>query len=100
MTETVTPEAASDGTVNQQEKRRQFRPGRTAMPREAAARQLRLTSAAWAALRTPECVKAFLNSHHAELSARPIDVGIASDAGLKRVERLLAERPLNEREAA
>jgi len=63
------------------------------MPREAAARQLRLTTVAWTALRTPERVKAFLNSDHAALSARPIDLAIASDAGLARVERILSELP-------
>jgi hypothetical protein len=75
-----------------QKKARVFRPARTVMPREAAARQLRLTMAAWTALRTPERVKAFLNSDHAALSARPIDLAIASDAGLMRVERLLSEQ--------
>lgn len=59
------------------------------MSREAAARQLRLTAVAWSTLRTPERVKSFLNSDHATLSARPIDIAIASDTGLARVEHLL-----------
>ena len=83
-----------DATPTQQQRRtRVFRPARVVMPREAAARQLRLTSVAWTALRTPERVKAFLNSDHAALSARPIDLAIESEAGLARVERLLSELP-------
>jgi len=70
------------------------------MSREAAARQLRLTTLAWTALRTPERVKAFLNSDHAALSARPLDLAIASDSGLASVERLLSELPRIEDAAA
>jgi hypothetical protein len=86
----VTQQARNDVANNaDQRKTRVFRPARTVMPRVAAARQLRLTTVAWSTLRTPERVKAFLNSDHATLSARPIDVAIASDTGLARVEQLL-----------
>lgn len=82
--------AAEPARDPQPRRSRVFRPSRTAMPRDAAARQLRLISLAWAALRTPDRVKAFLNEDHSALSARPLDVAIASDAGLARVAGLLS----------
>lgn len=81
-------------------KTRVFRSARAAMSREAAARQLRLTTLAWSTLRSPERVKDFLNSDHATLPARPLEMAIASDAGLAQVERLLIELPVTEVAAA
>jgi len=44
---------------------------------------------AWTAFGSRDGVMAFLNGDHAELGARPLDLAIASDAGLARVEQAL-----------
>lgn len=55
-------------------------------------RQGRVVKAAQAALPGTDAVRAFLNTHHDLLRARPLDLAIASDVGLIAVERaLLAE---------
>lgn len=55
-------------------------------------RQGRVVKAAQAALPGTDAVRAFLNTHHDLLHARPLDLAIASDIGLIAVERaLLAE---------
>ena len=57
---------------------------------EQGARQGQAVRSAQTALRSTEAVRAFLNSHHAGLSGRPIDLAVASQAGLLAVERALA----------
>jgi len=49
-------------------------------------RQGRAVRAAQAALGSVEAVRAFLNTHHDALGGRPIDIAVASEAGLKAVE--------------
>jgi len=53
-------------------------------------RQGRIVRSAQAALGSVEAVRAFLNSHHDILEARPIDLAVASDAGLIAVEAAIA----------
>jgi uncharacterized protein (DUF2384 family) len=55
-------------------------------------RQSRVVKAAQAALPGTDAVRAFLNTRHDLLRARPLDLAIASEVGLIEVERaLLAE---------
>lgn len=70
---------------------RVFRKSRPPMPKLDAARQARVMTLAWTALGSRERVMAFLNADHPQLGARPLDLAIASDAGLVRVERALAD---------
>jgi uncharacterized protein (DUF2384 family) len=60
------------------------------LSRDEGARQGRAVRAAQAALGDVEAVRAFLNCHHAELDARPIDLAVESDDGLARVEAAIA----------
>jgi uncharacterized protein (DUF2384 family) len=53
-------------------------------------RQIRAVRAAQAALGSVEAVRDFLNSHHDSLDARPIDLAVASDAGLAAVEAAIS----------
>ena len=53
-------------------------------------RQIRAVRAAQVALGSVEAVRAFLNSHHDSLEARPIDLAVASEAGLAAVETAIA----------
>lgn len=58
-------------------------------------RQGRAVKAAQAAFMNVDVVRAFLNSHHAGLRARPLDLAVQSSAGLRAVEaQILAERGL------
>lgn len=57
---------------------------------EQGARQGRAARAAHAALGDVEAVRAFLNSRHDGLDGRPIDIAIASEAGLIAVEAAIA----------
>ncbi len=59
---------------------------------EEAARQGRAARLAWE--RMPEKGEAvvFLNAHDAGLGGRPIDLAVASDAGLRAVEEAIAAR--------
>jgi uncharacterized protein (DUF2384 family) len=68
------------------------RSARVAMPVEAATRQGRIAMLAWEALGDGEAVRTFLNTHDAELDARPIDLATASAAGLETVAALIATR--------
>ena len=61
-------------------------PKPTPLSREAGQRQGRIVRSAHAALGSVEAVRAFLNSHNAALGARPLDLAIASEAGLIAVE--------------
>jgi uncharacterized protein (DUF2384 family) len=73
-----------------------FRKSRTGpvLSRDEGARQGRAVRAAHEALGDIEAVRAFLNCHHQGLDARPIDLAVASDDGLARVEAAIAaERP-------
>jgi uncharacterized protein (DUF2384 family) len=53
-------------------------------------RQIRAVRAAQAALGGVEAVRDFLNSHHDGLEGRPIDLAVASEAGLAAVETAIA----------
>ncbi len=64
---------------------RKARTGPTLSP-EAFARQGQAVRAAAAALIDADQVRAFLNSHHDGLDGRPLDLAVASDAGLAAVE--------------
>jgi uncharacterized protein (DUF2384 family) len=57
-----------------------------ALSREASVRQGKVVRLAQAALGSVEAVRAFLNTHHEALGGRPIDIAVASDAGLIAVE--------------
>jgi uncharacterized protein (DUF2384 family) len=66
---------------------------RSTQPRlsaDEAARQGRVSSLAFAALRQPQAVIAFLNTYDETLGGRPIDLAIASPEGLRSVESALA----------
>jgi uncharacterized protein (DUF2384 family) len=56
------------------------------LSREQGVRQGRVVRAAHAALPSSEAVRAFLNSHHSGLRGRPLDLAVASEAGLLAVE--------------
>lgn len=88
----MTPDANQTPTITATDgapRRRIFRPSRPPMPRLDAARQARVMGLAWTAFGSRDGVMAFLNGDHAELGARPLDLAIASDAGLARVEQTL-----------
>jgi uncharacterized protein (DUF2384 family) len=53
-------------------------------------RQIRAVRAAQAALGSVEAVRDFLNSHHDGLDGRPIDLAVASEAGLAAVEAAIS----------
>ncbi|HVQ08072.1 MAG TPA: hypothetical protein VMS43_06515 [Allosphingosinicella sp.] len=55
-------------------------------------RQGRAVRSAQAALGSVEAVRAFLNSHDETLSGRPIDLAVASEAGLIAVEAAIARQ--------
>lgn len=57
---------------------------------DQARRQGHVSRVAWERLGGRDAAVAFLNTHHADLDARPLDLAIASDEGLARVEALLA----------
>jgi uncharacterized protein (DUF2384 family) len=70
------------------------RPSGPVLSRDEGVRQLRAVRAAHEALGDVESVRAFLNCHHQGLDGRPIDLAVASDDGLARVEAAIAaERP-------
>lgn len=56
------------------------------LSREQAERQGQVVRAAQAVLGDTDGVRAFLNTHHAGLRGRPLDLAVASNAGLKAVE--------------
>ena len=68
--------------------------GQPVLSRDESVRQGRAVNVAQAALGDVEAVRAFLNCHHPALGARPIDLAVASDDGLARVEAAItAARP-------
>jgi uncharacterized protein (DUF2384 family) len=60
------------------------------LSRDQGKRQGQAVRAAQAALGSVDAVRAFLNSHHGILAGRPIDIAIASEAGLIAVEAAVA----------
>jgi hypothetical protein len=60
---------------------------------DQAARQGRVSRLAFEALRRPEAVIAFLNTHDEALGGRPIDLAVASQDDLLRVEQAIAALP-------
>ena len=60
------------------------------LTREEMVRQGRIVNVAQAALADIVSVRAFLNSHHDGLGGRPIDLAVASDAGLLAAEAAVA----------
>lgn len=63
-------------------------------PRLSHAEQVRqgqVVKSAHSALASMDAVRDFLNTHHDALSGRPLDVAIASDAGLHAVEAVIGE---------
>lgn len=68
---------------------RKSRSGPVLSPDEGK-RQGRAVRAAQAALGSVEAVRAFLNTHHPSLDARPIDLAVASEAGLIAVEAAIS----------
>lgn len=77
------------------------RPPGPVLSRDEGTRQGRAVRAAHAAFGDIEAVRTFLNSHHPDLAARPIDLAVASEDGLARVEAAIAAQrpPLAPREA-
>ena len=78
-----------------------FRKARTGpiLSQDEGARQGRAVRSAQAALGNVEAVRAFLNSHDEALRGRPIDLAVASEAGLIAVEAAIA-RQVRRRPAA
>ena len=68
-------------------KKRSFAPR---LSREEMIRQGRIVNVAQAALADLASVRTFLNSHHDGLGGRPIDLAVASDAGLLEAEAAIA----------
>ena len=60
---------------------------------EEAARQGRVARLAWEKMPEPGAAVAFLNAHYDALGGRPIDLAVASDAGLAAVEMVLGMGP-------
>jgi len=69
---------------------RKRRPKLAPLSHEAGQRQGRIVRTAQAALGSVEAVRAFLNGHHPALDGRPIDLAVASEAGLIAVEAAIA----------
>lgn len=67
------------------------------LTREEMVRQGRIVNVAQAALADIVSVRSFLNSHHDGLGGRPIDLAVASDAGLLAAEAAIAEAKRTER---
>jgi uncharacterized protein (DUF2384 family) len=62
------------------------------LSRDESVRQGKAVRSAHAALGDVDAVRAFLNSHHPALSGRPIDLAVASEAGLAAVEAAIARQ--------
>ncbi|MEN3749616.1 antitoxin Xre/MbcA/ParS toxin-binding domain-containing protein [Sphingomonas sp. HF-S3] len=58
----------------------------------SAARQSRIALFAWDKLGGKDGASAFLNSHDDALGGRPLDLAVASDAGLAAVEQAITAR--------
>ncbi len=68
---------------------RKTRKGPVLSPDEGR-RQGRAVRSAQAALGSVDAVRAFLNTHHPSLAGRPIDLAVASEAGLIAVEAAIS----------
>lgn len=66
------------------------RPSGPVLSREASVRQGQAVRAAMAALPDAGAASLFLNSHHAGLGARPLDLAVESDIGLAAVEAAIS----------
>ena len=66
-----------------------FRKPKPVLSRDEQVRQGRVVRSAQAALVSTEAVRKFLNSQHDGLRGRPLDLAVASDAGLLAVEAAL-----------
>jgi hypothetical protein len=60
------------------------------LSRDAFARQGDAVRAATAAFADAAHVRGFLNTHHGELGGRPLDLAVASAAGLEAVETAIS----------
>lgn len=67
------------------------------LSRDEGLRQGRAVRSAQQALGSVEAVRDFLNSHHQDLQGRPIDLAVASEAGLAAVEAAISHQALNGR---
>ena len=70
---------------------RMFRKPRAPLAADKGIRQGRAVNAARAAFGDTNRVLAFLNSEHEDLGGRPLDLALASAAGLAAVEAAIAE---------
>jgi hypothetical protein len=70
--------------------RQPFRKARAPLDAEKGIRQGQAVRSAQAAFGATEAVLAFLNTPHATLGGRPIDLALDSDAGLAAVEAAIA----------
>lgn len=59
---------------------------------DEAQRQGRVANTAWELMDGRDDVMSFLNDHDDELGGRPLDIAVASDAGLARVEGAMRSR--------
>lgn len=64
------------------------------LTREEQVRQGRVVNAARSVLVSPDAIKSFLNTHHAGLNGRPIDLATRSDEGLAAVEAVIGRQML------
>jgi uncharacterized protein (DUF2384 family) len=64
------------------------------LSRDQGLRQSRAVRIAQAALHSTDAVRTFLNSYHAGLRGRPLDLAVASPAGLLAVESAIAAHRL------
>lgn len=76
------PPAESDKPRTRQFRRQSDKPR---LAPDAVARQGRVATLVWERLRDNEAVLAFLNAHDSGLDARPIDLAIAGDDGIRAV---------------
>lgn len=70
------------------------------LTREEMIRQGRIVNVAQAALADLASVRSFLNTHHDGLGGRPIDLAVASDAGLAAAEAAIGHHAAAPRMAA
>ena len=88
------PLGPSSGTSLRKPARKTFvsRSARVPMPAEAASRQGRAAAIAWEAFEDRDAAVAYLNTRDDALGGRPIDIAIASAAGLTAVEASIVTR--------
>ena len=81
------PEETAEGA----KKSRQFRPRQKPMDRSHAERQGRITHLALAGLGDAARAMAFLNSHHAALGGRPLELATNSAEGFSAVQAAIMD---------